>query len=133
MKSDNRTEKRRIGDIGENIAYDFLKGKGYEIIERNYLQKWGELDIVARKRGKIHFIEVKSVSRVTLPKDVSDETGYRPEDNIHPAKLERLARTMQTYMLHKKLDCDFQLDLVTVQMDMENRTARVELLENIVI
>ena len=134
---DRRTEKRRLGDIGENIACDFLKRMGFEVIERNYLRKWGEIDIVARKANVIRFIEVKSVSCVTTqdsPVHGSQETSsYRPEDNMHPWKLKRLARTMQTYMLHKKLDCDFQLDLITVKMDMATRKAKVEMIENIVI
>ena len=37
MKPDNRTEKRKLGDIGENVACDFLEGRGFEILERNYL------------------------------------------------------------------------------------------------
>ncbi|MBX4181397.1 YraN family protein, partial [Candidatus Parcubacteria bacterium] len=65
MKLDNRTEKRKLGDIGENIACDFLKNRGYTIVERNYLRKWGEIDIVARKGEVIHFVEVKSVSGVS--------------------------------------------------------------------
>lgn len=135
MKPDKRTEKRKLGDIGENIACEFLRKRGFEILERNYLRKWGEIDIVARKGGVMRFVEVKSVSCRTLPAPVSSETGsrYRPEDNMHPWKLKRLGRTIQTYMLHKKLDCDFQLDLVTVQMDMNTRQARVEMIENIVI
>ena len=128
---DKRTEKRKIGDLGENIACDFLKKRGFEVIERNYLRKWGEIDIVARKANVIRFIEVKSVSGVTSL-GVSQET-YRPEDNMHPWKLKRLARTMQTYMLHKKLDCDFQLDLITVKMNMATHKARVEIIENIII
>ena len=125
MKLDNRTEKRRLGDIGENIACDFLKGKGFEIIERNYLRKWGEIDIIAKKSDMIHFIEVKSVTHGT--------SDYRPEDNMHPWKLKRLARTMQTYLLDKKLDCDWQLDLITVKIDPQNRKARVEIIENLII
>lgn len=125
MKLDNRTEKRRLGDIGENIACDFLKSRGFEIIERNYLRKWGEIDIIAKKLNVIRFIEVKSVSHVT--------SGYRAEDNMHPWKLKRLARVMQTYLLDKKLDCDWQLDLITVKIDVDTRKARVEMMENIVI
>lgn len=128
---DNRTEKRKLGDIGENIACDFLKKRDFEIIERNYLRKWGEIDIVAKKSDVIHFIEVKSVSS-----DVSGVTSkdtYRVEDNMHPWKLKRLARVMQTYLLDKKLDCDWQLDLVTVKIDQANRKARVEIVENIII
>ena len=125
MKPDTRTSKRKLGDIGENIACDFLKRRGFELIERNYLRKWGELDIIVKKAGIIHFVEVKTVTHVT--------SGYRAEDNMHPWKLKRLARTMQTYLLHKKLDCDWQLDLITVKMDMSTRKAKVEVMENIVI
>ena len=134
MKLDNRTEKRKLGDIGENIACDFLKRRGFEIIERNYLRKWGEIDVVAKKSSVIHFIEVKSVSRVTL-KNVSYGTDgeFRPEDNIHPWKLRRLSRVMQTYLLDRKLDCDWQLDLVTVKINQESRKAMVEIIENAII
>src|SRR3989344_5323418 len=129
---DKRTEKRKLGDIGENIAYEFLKKRGFEIIERNYLRKWGEIDIVARKDGIMRFVEVKSAC---LPaRQVTHGTSsYRPEDNMHPWKLKRLGRTIQTYLLHKKLDCDWQLDLITVKMDMKTRKARVEMIENIII
>ncbi|MEK7148263.1 MAG: YraN family protein, partial [Patescibacteria group bacterium] len=98
MKLDNRTEKRKLGDIGENIACDFLKARGFEIVERNYLRKWGEIDIVTKKKGIIHFVEVKSVSYATFPINVPHVTngGFRPEDNMHPWKLKRLARTIQT-------------------------------------
>lgn len=135
--ADRRTAKRRLGDIGENIACEFLKKHGFELIERNYLRKWGEIDIIARKAGIIRFIEVKSVSHATYQGEglaVTQETSsYRPEDNMHPWKLRRLGRTIQTYLLHKKLDCDWQLDLITVKMDMKTRHARVEMIENIVI
>ncbi|OHA92288.1 MAG: hypothetical protein A3J09_02290 [Candidatus Zambryskibacteria bacterium RIFCSPLOWO2_02_FULL_51_21] len=127
---DKRTEKRRLGDIGENIACDFLKSRGFEIIERNYLRKWGEIDIVAKKADMYRFIEVKSAC---LPARQVSGVTYRPEENMHPWKLKRLGRVIQTYLLHKKLECDWQLDLVTVQMDMATRRAKVELIENIVI
>ncbi len=134
MKQDNRTEKRKLGDIGENIACDYLTNHGFEVVERNYLRKWGELDIIAKKGKLLHFIEVKSVSCATLPSNVIHETGYRPEENVHPQKLRRLARAIQTYILEKHLDhMDWQLDIVTVRIQMETRKARVEMLENIII
>ncbi|MEK7176960.1 MAG: YraN family protein [Patescibacteria group bacterium] len=134
MKADNRTEKRKLGDIGENVACDFLKKRGFEVKERNYLRKWGEIDIVATKSNIIHFIEVKSVSCVTFG-NVSHGTdgGFRPEDNMHPWKLKRLSRVIQTYLLEKKLDQDWQLDLITVKIDQKNRQARAEIIENIII
>ncbi|MDP3763939.1 MAG: YraN family protein [bacterium] len=129
--TDNRTEKRKLGDIGENIACDFLKKKGFEIIEKNYLRKWGEIDIITKKSNIIHFIEVKSVSSSTVTHATPGD--YRPEDNMHPWKLKRLSRAIQTYLLDRKLDCDWQLDLVTVKIDQKNRKARVEIIENVII
>ncbi|KKU50226.1 MAG: hypothetical protein UX71_C0002G0197 [Parcubacteria group bacterium GW2011_GWA1_47_10] len=129
MKPDTRTPKRKLGDIGENIACEFLKKHGYEIVERNYLRKWGEIDIVTKKANIIHFVEVKSVSCVTY----QGLALVRPEENMHPWKLKRLGRVIQTYLLHRKLECDWQLDLITVKMDMTTRRARVEMIENIVI
>ncbi len=118
------SEKRQFGNIGENVACVFLEKRGFKVLERNYLRKWGELDIVATKGGVIHFVEVKSVSHVT---------NYRAEENLHPQKLRRLRRVMQTYLLEKHFDGDFQLDLITVKINEGLRTAECELLENIVI
>ena len=134
MKSDNRTDKRKLGDIGENVACDFLEKRGFEIKERNYLRKWGEIDIIAIKSNTIHFVEVKSVSCVTFD-DVSHGTmgEFRPEDNMHPWKLKRLSRVIQKYLLEKKLDQDWQLDLITVKIDEKKRMARAEIIENIII
>jgi len=123
MTPDKRTEKRKLGDIGENIACEFLVKRGFKIIDRNYLRKWGEIDIVAQKEGILRFIEVKSVSADT----------YRPEENMHPGKLKRLSRVIQTYLLSKKIDKDWQLDLITVRLEMKTRLAKVEIIENIII
>ncbi|PJA32619.1 MAG: hypothetical protein CO185_02200 [Candidatus Zambryskibacteria bacterium CG_4_9_14_3_um_filter_42_15] len=130
METDKRTEKRKLGDIGEGVACVFLEKNGFIIIEKNYLRKWGEIDIVAKKADVIHFVEVKSVSCVTFDNISGD---YRPEDNMHPWKLKRLSRVIQTYLLDRKIDTDWQLDLITVRIDQKNRKARAEILENIII
>ena len=130
------TEKQKIGQIGEDCACQYLDKNGYKVIDRNYLKKWGEIDIVVKKDKKIHFVEVKSVSRETI-EDVNHETldGYRPEDNIHPWKLKRLGRAIQSYLLEKDIsdDIDWQFDVVTVYLDMNKRLSRVFLLEDIVL
>lgn len=132
MKSDKRTEKRKLGDTGESIACNFLKRRGFDILDRNYLKKWGEIDIIAKKKGVIRFIEVKTVSRVTLNDEVTQET-YRPEDNLHPWKLKRLSRAIQTFLLERDIKGDWQFDVVTVRIDESHRRARVEIIENIII
>ncbi len=129
------TEKQKLGRIGEDYACEFLKDKGYSVTERNYLRKWGELDIVCKKSAKIHFIEVKSVSR-DLKGGVIHETNdeYRPEDNMHPWKLKRLSRAVQSYLLEKNLDdVDWQFDVVTVYVDLDKGLKQANLIEDIVL
>lgn len=127
------SKTQKIGEIGEKLAKTFLMKHGYKVIELNYTRKFGEIDIVAKK-GKIwHFIEVKSVSRVTLD-DISIETqGFRPEENMHPKKIERFVRTVQYYLMAKNLeDTDFQIDLALVYVNKIKRVGRVKLMENVI-
>lgn len=125
------SETQKTGEIGENIAVRFLVKHGFLILDRNYTKKWGELDIVAKKDKKLYFIEVKSVSRETLNK-IDD---YRPEDNMHPWKMKRLSRTIQTYLLSKNIgeDEEWQMDLLIVYLDLKNRKAKVKVESDIVL
>lgn len=127
------TDKQRIGALGENIAGSFLRNRGFEILDKNYRKKWGEIDIVAKKKDVFRFVEVKTVKLSSTP-NVSRETfgSYRPEENVHPQKLRRIHRAIQTYLLEKKIDADWQIDVVTVRLDMGKRLARIEIIENIV-
>ena len=122
--------KRKIGDIGEEVAVKYLERKGFRVIERNYLRKWGEIDIIAEKGQLLSFIEVKSVSR----ESGSRET-YRPEENVHPAKLKRLHRTIQTYLLDHKVpeSMEWRIDIACVYLDFSTRKAKVEMLENVIL
>jgi len=82
----SETVKKKIGNLGEDIACRFLVKHGYSVLERNYWKKWGEIDIIAKKSKRLYFIEVKSVSCENIA-DVSRETDtYRPEENVHPKK-----------------------------------------------
>ncbi len=130
------TEKQKIGQIGEDSACRWLVNNGYKIVERNYLKKWGEIDIVARKGKTLHFIEVKAVSRdLSNVTHVTFDDSYRAEDNVHPWKLQRLGRTIQSYLLERDVsdETDWQFDVVTVHIDISKRLSRVFLLEDIVL
>ena len=119
------SEKQKIGEIGEDIACTFLIKQGFIILERNYTKKWGEMDIVGRKDNKIYFFEVKSTSI----------ENYRPEDNMHPWKVKRLSRTIQTYLLERKIpkNMDWQFDLLAVFLNFEKREAKVKRIENVIL
>jgi putative endonuclease len=129
------SETQKTGEIGENIAVKFLMKHNFSIRDRNYTKKWGELDIVAEKDNKLYFIEVKSVSRDNL-KTVSQETldQYKPEDNMHPWKLKRLSRVIQTYLLSERLDDrEWQVDLLVVFLDLQNKNAKIKVVKDIIL
>ena len=95
-----KTSKQNTGDLGEGIAVLWLQKNGFTVRDRNYRKKWGEIDIIAEKGGKIHFVEVKTVTR----RFGQSADYYEAEDNIHPWKLKRLSRAIETYLLSKKLE-----------------------------
>lgn len=140
---------QNIGKIGEETACKFLMKRGYQIILRNYWKKWGEIDIIVKKDQVIHFVEVKTVSKDLISglnkdfvsceteKRVNHETfdDYRPEDNIHPWKLKRLSRVIQTYLIENDTEenNEWQFDVITVFLDIENKTAKVEHIKDIIL
>lgn len=124
---------QKVGLLGEDIACRYLENKGFTIVERNYTKKWGEIDIIAsEKSGKLRFIEVKSVSRENID-DISRETSIRPEENMHPKKMERMAHTVETYLAERDVRGDWQIDLVTVFIDEVGKKAKVKLWEDIIL
>ena len=111
----------------------FLIGKGYKIIERNYLKKWGEIDIVAKSEDVIHFVEVKTVRKECYTNNID---RYRAEDNMHLYKSQRLRRAIQSYILERRVGnrTEWKFDLVTVLLDKnDNSLLHVEHLEDLVI
>ncbi len=123
-----------IGKIGEDLGAKWLVSNGYEIIDRNYLKKYGEIDIVARETRKIHFIEVKTVSYETtqeLKYAVSHET-WRPEENVHNEKIRRLKNTIQSWLADRKYTGEFQIDILTVRLVPRRKFAQVHMLDNVV-
>ena len=153
------SEKRRLGNLGEDLAMCFLTKLGYQILERNYLKKWGELDIIAKQSEIVHFCEVKSVSRekadnnqsaivshsvsrdcfteIDFRIEVSRETNedeYLPEENVHFWKQKRMIRAIQTYLLERNVNADqeWQIDILTVKIDFSRKIAIIKHIENVV-
>ncbi len=123
--------KRAKGNIGEDIAMRFLESRGFLVTDRNYLRKWGELDIVASKDGIIHFFEVKS----TFFNSLINTNDHKPEDNVHGLKVKHLRRIIETYLEEKGggLDALFKFHVLCVFIDLAKRKGRVKWLEDIVL
>lgn len=142
---------QKIGRTGELIACKFLKSKGLSILERNYLRKWGEIDIIAKstladtrdvsgaedknvsyetlKNDEIvHFVEVKSVSYETKPdleKYVSYETGGA-EELVDTRKLGQIHKAVETWINEHSWHGMVQIDVVAVYMVAREKYAKVK-------
>jgi putative endonuclease len=124
---------QKVGKIGENVARRFYEKQGFALIVENYTKKWGEIDLVMRKGALIHFIEVKS----QIVEDVAlVNHSYRPEENVHFAKVKRLRRVVETFILQNEAifnECEWQFDVACVFIQKDLTTARVKVLENVIL
>ena len=113
-----RTQKQLIGQAAESIAADFLRAQGLDILERNYLRRVGELDIVARDRDVLVIAEVRTRS--------SDRYGGAAA-SVDPRKQQRLIRTAsQLLQLRRDLSqLRVRFDVVVVS-EMDAGCGRVE-------
>ena len=119
------SKTQKIGQIGENIACKYLQNKGFSIIERNFTLKCGEIDIIACKGEELHFIEVKTLQYK------GEKPFFRPEDNMHHRKLQRLAKTCLIYADMKKLgdQIPWQIDVLAIEYDVVMKRAYIRHLQ----
>ena len=89
-----KQENRIKGDIGENKAVKYLTDKGYEILETNYKNKLGEIDIIAKDDTRIVFVEVKA--RATA------KYGY-PREAVNEYKQRKIRMVAESYLKNKRL------------------------------
>lgn len=119
-------KRSELGSLGETIALDFLIKKGYSFLAKNYRKPWGEIDLILEKGNTVYFVEVKTMSSKG---GFSREKGYTPEELAHTSKLRKVARTALLYMEENGDKREFQVDVVTVRLDLERRDAMCHLYE----
>ena len=101
-----QTATTEIGRHGEDLAVQWLRKKGYEIVARNYRRRFGEVDIIARHNGYLVFIEVKTRS--------SNRFGL-PADALTIRKQQQLTRIAEDYLVHHNyLDIPCRFDVLSV-------------------
>lgn len=114
-------KKSITGVDGEKVAAEYLVRRGFSILDRNYRRPWGELDIVAERKGIVHFFEVKTR---TCSLDGSRENYPIPEELVTTDKLRKVARTAALYMEVKRDAREYQIDVVGVLLDEMRRVAQ---------
>ncbi|MDP4006969.1 MAG: YraN family protein [bacterium] len=112
-----------LGEKGEEAARVYLKRNGYKIIEQNRRTKRGEVDIIARYKEWLVFVEVRAKS--------GQELGT-PEETIDWRKKRKLERNAQAYVFYTKYKGLFRIDAVCVVFDELGGVSRLTHYENIV-
>ncbi|MEW5805451.1 MAG: YraN family protein [Patescibacteria group bacterium] len=100
-----------IGQLGEQIAADYLKKQGYKILARNFKTKLSELDLVAKKGRVLVFVEVKAGAT---------NQNFFPEEHFNKAKIKKLKKAIEIYLISEKIKLEKQairLDLVAIELD----------------
>lgn len=116
---------KKIGNLGEKIAEKYLRNKGFEILtEQFYAGKLGEIDIVAEKNKKIHFIEVKTRT---------NRVFGLPEESITRHKQERIKKSVYYFLSKHNIGHEnFQIDCISIELDYDTRKANIRHLECII-
>jgi putative endonuclease len=123
---------KQIGNLGEKVAGEYLKRHGFTVRDRNVARKTGELDIVAEKENTLHFVEVKTILVDEFPDEKSGGDEYDPSINLHEAKVRKVARTGEWYVLENDWEGDWQVDGCLVWLRRRDGLAHVSYLPQIV-
>jgi len=115
--------RRRLGTAGEQIAADHLARRGFQILDRNYRTRWGELDIVASDGRQIVFCEVKC--------RVANRFGRDPLESVHPAKRAQVRRMAGRWLAerqHARVS-DLRFDAIGVTLSPDGTLLRLDHVE----
>ena len=97
-----------LGRRGENLAASHLRDQGWEILERNYRTRLGEIDLVCRDHNTIVFVEVKTRASARFA---------RPDESVTQRKQAKLRRLVEEYLVTHRLEAsDVRLDVLGVTL-----------------
>ncbi len=99
--------RHSFGRRGESLAIGFLKKQGYTILETNFRFERAEIDLIAKDRGVLVFVEVKTRRKNTLGE---------PEDAVTGRKLDQIRKAAQGYLYKRDLaDAECRFDVVSIK------------------
>jgi putative endonuclease len=112
-------DHNELGKLGEELAVEFLRKNGYEILETNWTFQKAEIDIIAQKENTLAVVEVKTRSSL--------EFGL-PQDFVKPKKIQLLVKAINEYVVSKNLDVEVRFDIIAIHK--ENKSFAIEHLKD---
>lgn len=111
-----------IGNNGEKIAVNYLIKNNFEILEKNFRYKTGEIDVICKDKDTIVFTEVKT--RFSL------KYGF-PSEAVTLSKQKKIIRTAQYYIMKKKFrNYNFRFDVIEIFIDNFTMDYKINLIKN---
>ena len=117
------TERRKIGNLGEDIACEFLKNARYKILERNFSTDFGEIDVICKKKRTLYFVEVKARSKSKMTK-----IEPRPASSVTPEKQRTIIAVANYYI--KSIEKNYRMQFDVIEVILDGDTYEVKHLEN---
>lgn len=115
-----QNRRQKFGESGENLAVWYLKKNGYKIIEQNYRNRIGEIDIIAREKKTIVFVEVKSRKSIRYG---------NPKFAVTPKKQRKISMVALYYLkTTKQIDAKARFDVVAITSNLDE--PRIEIVKN---
>jgi putative endonuclease len=116
--------RRALGRRGEDLAAQVLLARGYDIVERNWRCRAGEVDLIAEHQGVRVFVEVRTRR---------GRAFGTPEESITPKKRARMIEVAITYLSEHGLDnVDWRIDVVAIEVGRNGQARRVTVIPNAV-
>lgn len=115
-------DNKKLGDLGERLAEKFLRRNGYNILTRKYRCTYGEIDIIAKDKNTLVFVEVRSKS------DSEYGLPYESVDRVKRRHIERVAAFFLSRFNLFDYDCRF--DCVSALFDDNFKLKRIELIKD---
>lgn len=117
---------RKFGDWGERLAEDFLRRHGYEILDKNYQKRCGEIDLICQKDDILHFVEVKTRTIA------STQVFGPPEEAVTRAKQRKIIQTAFTFLAEKDYERNknWQIDVISIIYYKTDRKASINFIQN---
>jgi len=112
-----------VGRLGEKIAKDYLRKKGYKIIEQNYKTKYAEIDLIARYKKTLIFVEVRS--------KVEEHFGS-PEETLTREKIGKFTKNCLAYNYHKGYSQAYRIDAICVVFGKNRGLERISHYQDII-
>jgi putative endonuclease len=111
------SDKIKTGSKGENLAAQFLVGKGFEIVARNYRFKHAEIDLIVKREDWLIFVEVKTRT--------SNAFG-EPEEFVDEFKARKIYEAAEEYIFSKDWQGNVRFDVVSVKIGSETEIEHFE-------